>query len=1206
MIKNTTKICPDGTELNPITNRCNKICKAGTIRNQLTGKCDKIPNNNVKRGRKKKDVDPKQPKTPNQSPKPTKSSSSEISMSPSPDRSPTPSPSRNSHSSSSKDFELYYPHLDDPDFTIKISNNKEFLIHKIPDYPVINNVKDFDIVSTKLCGQFDKMLYQHFISQYISYRTPYKSALLYHGVGVGKTCSAITISEAFLSAQTTSEPMIWVIMPQSLKTSFKSQVFNIDDFETFESLSGQCTEQNYIKLLNIYKSTFNNDNKDIKEYREKLKTELKAILKSRYDIFTYDRFAKYINENYTNKIVENKVIIIDEAHNIRSTNKKVKDTYLALMKCLSTGVNNRLILLSATPMYNEPRDILELLKLLIINDKRDSIINNNKKIFNNKTFNIEDANVVKLIKSLSNTYISYLKGKNPFTFALKLNPSDSGIKVLEEAPTKDPNNKLISKEKLEWFKNIDDDIVISKLGESQKLIIDKLEKLDIDDDDIDINEDDDDDEKQNNNMKLLQPMNIVYNDNIGIKGFYNFFSKTKATDPIELKYSEKYKNALMPDEEHLGKYSGKFLNVCNFIRKSKGIVVIYSRFLLSGIIPIAICLEHLGYNREGTNNILKNADIVQDKPKYEGVKNPKYCILTSDKKEYMGNTKIDDLIKIINSDTNFNGANIKVILITPVASEGLSFYNTREIHLIEPWYHFNRSDQIIGRGIRNCRHNRLKIEDRNVSVFMHASVNDDTKRESIDINAFRISTRKYIESKKIDKIIMDNAIDCYLMKNINYFPKSIFKLNNLNIETSQGALIRYNYGDEEINEPKCNIDSVSADKHINTSGFRSETYKHLLISIKNNIKNIIKNNIEDRGNDNNIYIDFDFLKNYMGFNIDNDMLMYAVKNIIYPNTFINNKYITRFKDGLLITPLENNKANRIIRYNNDVLINTIDTINSKSQNASNNSTGLNIGDNKKGLQKIISKLDIDYDDENKTIISLYLNINLSDFKTLINFVLRSYPLSDVDNFDKTIQYICYCLYNQGILIKKEDIPSYKENNNEYIGYINMFNENSEDDNIYIQYNENDKKVVKQYKNYAEYLKHIDELQKIKIRKNIKLFNKNTNNEQNVGPTSTYIRDYFNNRVNNNNYIPNDMTNEKTAWGIIVRSKNKYILKLFSTGKGKKTGRKCETLEIPELTTLLKELDTPKPRIKKELLCNYIAKLLLDKNKLILFPLYKPK
>ena len=96
--------------------------------------------------------------------------------------------------------------------------------------------------------------------------------------------------------------------------------------------------------------------------------------------------------------------------------------------------------------------------------------------------------------------------------------------------------------------------------------------------------------------------------------------------------------------------------------------------------------------------------------------------------------------EIINSDANHSGAKIKVILITPVASEGLSFYNTREIHLAEPWYHFNRADQIIGRGIRNCRHSRLTIENRNVSVFMHASVNDDKNRESIDINAFRIST----------------------------------------------------------------------------------------------------------------------------------------------------------------------------------------------------------------------------------------------------------------------------------------------------------------------------------------------------------------------------------------------------------------------------------------------------------------------------------
>ena len=1210
--KNDADPCPKDKELNPHTGRCVNKCKEGMVRDDTDKKFKCVKINKGKPGRppnlgakkvtlQKKSVSPEKEKISEKSSE--KSDSSSIQ-----------SVKTDKSSSSDKEFSLYYPDLDDPEFTSKISNNKEFLIHKIPNFPIINNVKDFDEVSNKLCGKFDKMLYQHFISQYISYRTPYKSVLLYHGVGVGKTCSAVTISEALLSSQTTSEPMIWVIMPQSLKINFISTVFNIDNYDTLENLSNQCTDQNYIKLLNIYKSTFNKDNKEIKEYRETLKTELKAILKSRYKIFTYDGFAKYIKDNYNNKIVKNKVIIIDEAHNIRSTNKKVKDTYTALMKCLKDGVNNRLILLSATPMYNEPRDILELLKLLIINDKRVNIINENKKIFNNnKNFNIEDINIVNLIKKLSNTYISYLKGKNPFTFALKLNPSDSGIKVLENAPIKDPSNKKISVENLKWFKEIDDDIVVSKLGEAQKILINKLENISIgDNNDIDEDDNDDEDEKHNNNMKLLQPMNIVYDTDIGSKGFFNFFKKTKDTDPIELNYFEKYKDALIPDEDNLGKYSGKFLNICNFIRKSNGIVVIYSRFLLSGIIPMAICLEHLGYTREGTNNILKNANIVKDAPKYEGIRNPKYCILTSDKKEYMGNTKIDDLIKIINSDSNYNGSKIKVILITPVASEGLSFFNTREIHLIEPWYHFNRSDQIIGRGIRNCKHNRLSIEKRNVSVFMHASINDDEERESIDINAFRISTRKYIESKRIDKIIMDNSLDCYLMKNINYFPKDIFKLDKINIETSQGALINYQFGDKELNEPKCNV-NIDGDKDvkIDARGFRSEIYKHLLVSIKNNIINII-NNIEDTNN--NIYIDFEMLKNNFGYKIDNDILMYAIKNIIYPNIFINNKYIIRYKNGLLISPIENEREHKIIRYNNDILIKTIESLNSKklitSDIKDSKSDGAKINESKKIIQEIINKLgnDIDYKDVNKTTISLYLKIDATDFKVLIDYILKSFPDKIKDNFDKNIEFISECLYKQGVLIKSDDIPSYEDNDNEYIGYINMFNDNTEDDNTYIQYKLDDKNIIKKYKNYAEYLKYIDEMQKINIKKNIKLYNMNIKNEQN--PRPQYIKEYFSNRINNNVYIPPDMTKEKTGWGIIVRAKDKYILKLFSTGDGKKTGRVCDTFKDEDQTVFLKELNTPKPpkaNIKnKKLLCSYIANILLNKNKLIIYPLYKPK
>jgi hypothetical protein len=195
---------------------------------------------------------------------------------------------------------------------------------------------------------------------------------------------------------------------------------------------------------------------------------------------------------------------------------------------------------------------------------------------------------------------------------------------------------------------------------------------------------------------------------------------------------------------------------------------------------------------------------------------------------------------------------------------------------------------------------------------MHGSVNDDKNRESIDINAFRISTRKYIESKKIDKLIMDNAVDCHLMKNINYFPKSIFQLDNINIQTSQGAVIKYNFGDDAKDEPKCN----AANAKINSRGFRSEIYKHLLPSIKTALRNIINSLVVA---DANMYIDFEMLKTNMGYKIDNDILMYAIKNILYPSIFLRGKYITRYKNGLLISPIENQRNSRIVRYNNEML-----------------------------------------------------------------------------------------------------------------------------------------------------------------------------------------------------------------------------------------------------------------------------------------------
>ena len=1174
--------CPEDKEFNPITKRCIKKCKDGEIRNVKTRMCEKKKQPKpfkpikLKKPTKliKQPLPPRTPSLPKDSPLPPRTPSLPKDSS---------LPSKTNSSSSSKEFsqlDLYYPDMDDENFEKKIAKNKEFSIHKISKFPTIRTIEDFNRVSNELCGKFETTLYQHFISQYLSYRTPYRSIMLYYGVGVGKTCTAITLTEALLSTKImdTTEPHIWVIMPQALEENFSKEIFNYD-FKTFKELLNQCTGDNYIKLLNIYENAFNND----KNKRDNI--NIKNLLKKRYDIFTYDSFMKRINEKYNDKIVENKVIIIDEAHNIRSTNNKEKGTYSTLKKILEKGNNNRLILLSATPMYNEPRDILDLFNLMLINDKRDNILKEYYKVFNNNNkFKFDDKTKI-LIKLLSSNYISYLKGKNPFTFALKLKASyNSNIKILKTEPSKDPSNNPISTKELGWLEYITDDIVISNLGIYQKNKIGKLKnvinKINYnnveENDENELNDDLDDKSQgtqgvQNQNMKLLQPMNIVYDNDIGKMGFNTFFRNVEGTASISVKYAEKYNNALYPTEEYLGKYSGKFLNICNIIRKSDGIVVIYSRFAWAGIIPLAICLEHLGYSREGTNNILKNPDIVKDKPIYKDVSNPKYCILTSDKKEIMGSTTINNLIKKINNDKNINGKDIKVILITQVASEGLSFYNAREIHLIEPWYHFNRPDQIIGRGIRNCRHQNLPFEKRNVTVFMHASANDDKddiNTETIDIHALRISTRKYIESKEIDKIISNNSIDCSLMKNLNYFPKNIFEMGKVDILTSQGNKIKYELGDNINLEPSCGNEKDNNRDTRDKSGYRSDVYKHLL----KRTKNIIREKIIKLIQDNIYYISYEDL--IKGIDVDKEIIIYAINNSVRPNILIENYYIEHHNNGIKITII-NDEVNKIEKIKIK-----IDEQDLKEDIVSNFEEKMN-----ENIDNILKLIDINYDNIISTTISIYFNLNDKKFKFLLEYIITNYS----NLKEKNVLYIVKCLDSQGILIRKKDMLSYnKYNNQDYIGYINIYNVESKD---------------------REDINNLD----------ISLYN-NIEKKWVESLTITQQKEFSKNRSNDIMTIPENMELEEMPWGIIepqyFKKENiiKNNFKIFSTdaivGKGKKIGRVCSFYNKKEQHTFIKQLEKDKISVKnfkdiKDLLCKHIAYKLMENKKLILLPLFKP-
>ena len=76
-------------------------------------------------------------------------------------------------------------------------------------------------------------------------------------------------------------------------------------------------------------------------------------------------------------------------------------------------------------------------------------------------------------------------------------------------------------------------------------------------------------------------------------------------------------------------------------------------------------------------------------------------------------------MKAITDAENINGEIVKIVIITKAGAEGLDFKNIRQVHILEPWYNLNRTEQVIGRAVRTCSHQRLNKEERNVKVFMN-------------------------------------------------------------------------------------------------------------------------------------------------------------------------------------------------------------------------------------------------------------------------------------------------------------------------------------------------------------------------------------------------------------------------------------------------------------------------------------------------------
>ena len=598
----------------------------------------------------------------------------------------------------------------------------------------------------------------------ISKNTIYDNVLLYWQVGTGKSCAAITIAEGFKEYIYNMGRRIFVLVKNSnIEKNFKNELLS------------DCSHNAYLSQL---QEQFLQTSKDTTTKKEIMNKVVRNINKV-YNFMTYgtfvnqvlgmkefekDRFGKNTTKYKrnldgslsrklpTNAIqnLNNTVIIIDEAHNITNN-----DVYIALSQVLQKSYNYRLVLLTATPMYDNPKEMIELSNLLNMNNP-DNILPIRNDLF--KPYENGDVIMNKKISKYLNdgilksglTVISE-HGKNILARLLK-----GKISYLQSNIETFPDKIDMGESLLNKTGSIH--VVYCYMSEYQNNVYQKALKLDSKET-IDIDAETLDAEDNTEEYLNISKSSSLYknssdastmtypNDSFGKAGFLSVFQEIKGSSNYNI--SEENQSVLRLDKD-LGMYSAKLAELLKNIQNSPGNVFIYSNYV----------------NYGGTSllkQVLLANGYVQFKSKTkESTANYKTFILYDDS---LNTEKRESQRKIFNSKENKDGKYIKILIGSPIISEGITLKNVRQVHILEPSWNMSRINQIIGRAVRHHSHDALPKDERNVEIYKYCAIYKpqiSTKKSFyfIDKEKYVLAEEKDRSNKVIERLLKQIAFDC--------------------------------------------------------------------------------------------------------------------------------------------------------------------------------------------------------------------------------------------------------------------------------------------------------------------------------------------------------------------------------------------------------------------------------------------------------------
>ena len=645
-------------------------------------------------------------------------------------------------------------------------------------------------------------IYQKFIGQYLNYRSPFKDMLIYHGLGSGKTATAINIYNVLYNY--TPKWNIIIFIPASLRND--PWMKDLNRWITKKDKEGRMKNIIFVH----YDSPFAD-----RDFLDKIK----KVDSSNPTMYLFDEAHNFIRNVYNN--ISSK------------TGKRAQVIYDYIQQEKIENNNTRIVLLSATPAVNNPYEFA-----LIYNLMRPETFPKSEAIFNQMY--ISSNNFASLNETKKNMFqrrimglTSYYIGATPDKYASKTVhykniPMAKYFEEVYEHFEKIEEEKEKIRIRMSRGKVGGDEMstyatytrqacnfvfppITAKInGENRP----RPSKFRLKETDVQILDEGKEVERKNALMIKKETAKLY---DKAVKEYVNKFieflkeihrkdKKNKHTLQTDVNnFAKKYDYSFTKFNENEKKKSKLFdmLYVCSpkmihiifNIIKSPGPVLIYSNYvLMEGLQIFKIYLNFFGFSAYDNSKKDKSKDFYRYMEFHGGV----------DK-----NTRFQNK-NTFNEKENLRGKIMKIIMISPAGAEGINLSNVRQVHILEPYWNEVRIEQVIGRAIRQCQHKDLPMKDRTVDVFRYKMVRNNGK-ETSDERMERISRKKNNLLISFIEAIKEVSVDCELFKSHNMMGTkySCFKFNeNSLFEEQIGPAFEVNEEfDEKIDNGLNSLDS---------------------------------------------------------------------------------------------------------------------------------------------------------------------------------------------------------------------------------------------------------------------------------------------------------------------------------------------------------------------------------------------------------------